>query len=48
MRRILAVDDDLHTRLVIRAWLKRYECLSEAEPHRRYAATLASSLGGLT
>ena len=24
MRRILVVDDDLHTRLAIRAWLKRY------------------------
>ena len=24
MRRILVIDDDLHTRLAIRAWLKRY------------------------
>ena len=24
MRRILVVDDDLHTHLAIRAWLKRY------------------------
>jgi CheY-like chemotaxis protein len=66
MRRILAVDDHLHTRLAIRAWLKRCgfrvaiadggkpfrpatlpsvidECLSEAEPHRKYAATLAAA-----
>ena len=49
MRRILVVDDDLHTRLAIRTWLQRCgfrvaidECLSEAEPHRRYAATLAA------
>ena len=65
MRRILVVDDDLHTCLAIRAWLKRCgfkvaiaddgkpfrlatlpsvidECVSEAEPHRKHAATLAA------
>jgi hypothetical protein len=34
MRRILVVDDDLHMRLD--------QGLSEAEPHRRHAATLAA------
>jgi DNA-binding response OmpR family regulator len=78
MRRIPVVDDDVHIRLAIRAWLMRYgfrvamadggptrylhkpfrpatllrvidECLSEAEPPRRHAATLgavASALSG--
>jgi CheY-like chemotaxis protein len=90
MRRILVVDDDLHTRLAIRTWLKRCgfrvaiadggldglaalddaafdlmivdvfmpsmhkpfrpatllsvidECLSQAEPHRKFSSTLAA------
>ena len=88
MRRILVVGDDLHIRLAMRAWLKRYgfrvarsqiptirpatrwrlgatrcqrkpfgaatllgaidACLLEAEPRRRYAATLAAAADTLS
>ena len=55
MRRILVVDDDLHISRYARGsntmTLLRVidECPSEAEPHRRHAATLgavASALSG--
>ena len=40
MRRILVVDDDLHTRLAIRAWLKQrgFNCRDFASSQKRTAA----------